>query len=93
MRRLGISRNVPILKAGFARTNRAAAMPKTDNLRETRRDLGWDDLAIILAIARAGSLTGAARVLGWTHSTVFRNITAIEEKTGVRFFDRFDHGF
>lgn len=68
-------------------------MPKTDNMQTTRRDLEWGDLAIILAIGRAGSLSGAARALGKTHSTVFRNITAIEEKTGVRFFDRFDHGY
>ena len=68
-------------------------MPKTANMQETRRDLEWGDLAIILAVGRAGSLSGAARALGKTHSTVFRNITAIEEKTGVRFFDRFDHGY
>ena len=68
-------------------------MPKTDNLQETRRELEWNDLAIILAIAREGSLAGAARVLGKTHSTVFRNINAIEERTGVRFFDRLDNGY
>ncbi|MEG4642022.1 MULTISPECIES: helix-turn-helix domain-containing protein [Paracoccus] len=32
----------------------------------------WDDLRLFLALARAGSLSGAARVLGVTHSTVFR---------------------
>ena len=85
--------NSSILKGGLARTDRAAAMPKTTNMQETRRDLEWNDLAIILAIGRAGSLSGAARALGKTHSTVFRNITAIEERTGVRFFDRFDHGY
>ena len=42
----------------------------------------WNDLAVILAICRAGSLSGAARMLGQTHSTVFRKINAIEEKTG-----------
>lgn len=42
------------------------------------------DLSLILAIGRAGSLAGAARTLGKTHNTVFRNITVIEEKTGVR---------
>ena len=58
-----------------------------------RRDLEWSDLAIILAIGRAGSLSGAARALGKTYSTIFRNISAIEEKAGVRFFDRFDNGY
>lgn len=68
-------------------------MPMTSAMQETRRDLEWNDLAIILAIGRSGSLSGAARTLGKTHSTIFRNINAIEEKTGVRFFDRFDHGY
>ena len=68
-------------------------MPQTTKWEETRRGLEWGDLAIILAIGRAGSLAGAARALGKTHSTLFRNLIAIEEKTGVRFFDRFDHGY
>ena len=58
-----------------------------------RRDYEWNDLNIILTIGRAGSLSGAARALGKTHSTIFRNIKAIEQKTGVRFFDSFDHGY
>ncbi|NKB27922.1 MAG: LysR family transcriptional regulator [Rhodobacteraceae bacterium] len=55
--------------------------------------LEWGDLAVILAIARGRGLSGAARSLGKTHSTVFRNINAIEARTGVRFFDRFSHGY
>jgi DNA-binding transcriptional LysR family regulator len=68
-------------------------MPKTSDMQTTRREIEWNDLAIILAICRAQSLSGAARLLGKTHSTVFRNINAIEEKTGVHFFDRLDHGY
>ena len=68
-------------------------MSKTSDIQETRRELEWNDLAVILAIGRAGSLSGAARSLGKTHSTVFRNIKAIEERTGVRFFDNVDHGY
>ena len=68
-------------------------MPKTTEMPETRRAIEWNDLSIILAIGRAGSLSGAARSLGKTHSTVFRNIKAIEERTGVRFFDAFDNGY
>lgn len=60
---------------------------------EATSALEWSDLQVILAICRAESLSGAARVLGQTHSTVFRRINAIEEKTGVRFFDRFRHGY
>lgn len=68
-------------------------MAKTSNMQETRRELEWNDLSLILAIGRAGSLAGAARALGKTHSTVFRNIRAIEDRTGVRFFDALDSGY
>ncbi|RYH09615.1 LysR family transcriptional regulator [Tropicimonas sp. IMCC6043] len=68
-------------------------MPRTTELQTTHRVLEWNDLAVILAIGRSGSLSGAARSLGKTHSTVFRRIKAIEEKVGVRFFDAFDSGY
>ncbi len=53
----------------------------------------WDDLRLFLAVARAGSLSGAARALGVTHSTVFRRIGAFEERLGVRLFDRLQGGY
>jgi len=53
----------------------------------------WDDLRLFLAVAREGSLSGAARVLGITHSTVFRRIGAFEERLGVRLFERLPHGY
>jgi len=56
-------------------------------------ELEWSDLNVILAICRAGSLSGAARTLGNNHSTVFRKINAIEQKTGVRFFERLQDGY
>ena len=46
----------------------------------------WDDLRFFLAVARAGTLSGAARSLGVTHSTVFRRLGAFEERLGVRLF-------
>lgn len=55
--------------------------------------LAWSDLAVVLAICREGSLSGAARQLGCTHSTVFRKINAIEEAAGVRFFERLPSGY
>ena len=55
--------------------------------------LVWDDLRLVLAIARAGTLSGAARSLGVTHSTVFRRLGAIEQQIGVRLFDRFRDGY
>jgi DNA-binding transcriptional LysR family regulator len=56
-------------------------------------ELEWNDLTVILAICRAGSLSGAARMLGQNHSTIFRKINAIEDKTGVRFFERLPDGY
>ncbi|GAB1361346.1 LysR family transcriptional regulator [Rhodobacter sp.] len=53
----------------------------------------WDDLRLFLAVARAGSLSGAARILGVTHSTVFRRIGAFEARLGVRLFDRLPGGY
>jgi DNA-binding transcriptional LysR family regulator len=79
-------------KVGIAVTD-SPRVSKRSNALQTRRELEWSELAVILAIGRAGSLSGAARALGKTHSTVFRNIRAIEEKTGVRFFDSVDHGY
>lgn len=53
----------------------------------------WDDLRLFLAVARAGSLSGAAREVGVNHSTVFRRIGAFEDSLGVRLFDRLPSGY
>jgi len=53
----------------------------------------WNDLHLVLAVCREGTLSGAARVLDVNHSTVFRRIGAIEEKLGVRLFERFATGY
>lgn len=52
----------------------------------------WDDLKYILAIHRHGSLSAAARHLHVNHATVSRRITALEDKMGVRLFDRLPDG-
>lgn len=52
------------------------------------KGLEWNDLRILLAIGREGSLAAAARELNHDHSTVFRKLNAIETRTGVRFFER-----
>jgi DNA-binding transcriptional LysR family regulator len=53
----------------------------------------WDDLRLFLAVARSGTLSGAARVLGVNHSTVFRRIGAFEAALGVRLFERQPNGY
>lgn len=56
-------------------------------------DENWDDHRTFLAVARAGSLAGAGRVLGVDHSTVFRRLRAFEARIGVRLFDRLPSGY
>jgi DNA-binding transcriptional LysR family regulator len=53
----------------------------------------WGDLNVILAIGRAGSLAGAARTLELNHSTVFRRLNDIEQRLGVRLFERLPQGY
>lgn len=55
--------------------------------------MDWDDLRLVLAIARAHSLSGAARSLAINHATVFRRLAAIESRLGVRLFDRHKGGY
>lgn len=55
--------------------------------------MNWDDLRIVLAVGRAGTLAGAARSLQVDATTVGRRITAIEDAVGARLFDRLSSGF
>lgn len=57
------------------------------------RQLLWDDLRLILAIAANGSLSGAGRRLGLSHATVFRRLGDIEGRLGVKLFDRARTGY
>ncbi len=55
--------------------------------------MNWDDLKVLLAISRAGSLTGAAHVLGIDQSTASRRISALEADLGALMFVRSKTGF
>lgn len=48
----------------------------------------WNDHRVVLAIARAGGLKSAAKMLGVDHSTVFRRLTALEDRIGQPLFER-----
>lgn len=48
----------------------------------------WDHLRVVGAIARAGTLIGAAGELGLDHTTIARQLTRLEEELGERLFDR-----
>ena len=53
----------------------------------------WDDIRYFLAVARAGTLAGAATALGVNHSTVFRRVNALEARMGARLFERRRDGY
>ncbi|MDX5151215.1 MAG: LysR family transcriptional regulator [Acidiferrobacterales bacterium] len=55
--------------------------------------MNWDDLRIFLAVARIGSLSGAARNLGVQHSTVSRRLQHLETSLGVRLLDKKRTGY
>ncbi|HHJ15716.1 MAG TPA: LysR family transcriptional regulator [Gammaproteobacteria bacterium] len=57
------------------------------------QSIAWDDFRTVLAVCREGTLSGAARLLEVNHSTVFRRINALEEKLGVRLFERLPEGY
>lgn len=53
----------------------------------------WDDLRFFLAVAREGTVSGAAKRLAVNYSTVIRRITHFEEKAGHALFERTPHGY
>lgn len=53
----------------------------------------WGDLKHFLAVARTGSLTGAAAQLRTSISTVGRRLDALERTLAVRLFDRKSSGY
>lgn len=57
------------------------------------QNLEWADMPFLLSVCEAGSLAGAARIMGVNHSTVFRRIEAVEARLGVRLFERLARGY
>jgi DNA-binding transcriptional LysR family regulator len=66
---------------------------RKSSLQKRTGSLAWDDLRCVLAVARTGSLSGAARELGIRHSTIFRRLNAIERRVGVKLFERTRGGY
>ena len=53
----------------------------------------WDDLRIFLAVAREGSISGAAKRLAVQHSTVSRHLRALEESLATPLLERKTSGY
>ena len=54
--------------------------------------MDWSDMRVFLAIARSGSLGGAAKQLGVSHPTVGRRLQVLEQGSGQPFFLRTAQG-
>lgn len=55
--------------------------------------LDWDDLRVFLELARAGSLSAAARSLRLSHATVGRRLAALEATLGRSLMERRPDGY
>lgn len=53
----------------------------------------WDEVRTAYQVARIGTVSGAAEVLGVHHATVIRHIDAIEARLGVKLFQRHARGY
>ena len=52
-----------------------------------------DDLRLLVALAEAGSLAGAARAIRVNHASAWRRLGALEGRLGVRLFERGRDGY
>ena len=57
------------------------------------KDLDWNNLRVVLAISRTGSLTGAAKHIQLDQTTAGRRLTALENSLGTALFRRARSGF
>lgn len=57
------------------------------------QDCDWDDLRFFLAFGDKGSIAGAAKHLGTSHSTVLRRLASLEKKMGTRLLERLPAGY
>ena len=53
----------------------------------------WDEIRTAFQVARLGTVSGAAEVLGVHHATVIRHIDALEQRLGVKLFQRHARGY
>lgn len=54
--------------------------------------MNWDDVRIVLAVARTGQILAASRRLGLNHATLSRRLTALENALETRLFVRRTNG-
>ncbi len=55
--------------------------------------MNWDNVRYFLAVARAGSVTAAAREMGVKHSTILRRLDTLEQEVDTKLFSRLSSGY
>ncbi len=55
--------------------------------------MSWDEIRTAFQVARLGTVSAAAEVLGVHHATVIRHVDALESRLGVRLFQRHARGY
>jgi DNA-binding transcriptional LysR family regulator len=53
----------------------------------------WDEIRTAFQVARMGTVSGAADVMGVHHATVIRHIDALEKRLGAKLFQRHARGY
>ena len=53
----------------------------------------WDEVRTAYQVARLGTVSGAAESLGVHHATVIRHIDSLEQRLGVKLFQRHARGY
>ncbi|RPE67207.1 DNA-binding transcriptional LysR family regulator [Pacificibacter maritimus] len=53
----------------------------------------WDEVRTAFQVAKMGTVSGAAQILGVHHATVIRHIDSLEQTLGVKLFQRHARGY
>jgi DNA-binding transcriptional LysR family regulator len=60
---------------------------------QIRTDPDWEDVRVFIALARHGSLSGAARALSVNHATVARRMSSLQRALGETLVERRPNGY
>jgi DNA-binding transcriptional LysR family regulator len=60
---------------------------------QIRTGTDWEDIRVFIALARHGSLSGAARALSVNHATVARRMASLERTLGEKLVERRPNGY
>jgi len=60
---------------------------------QIRTDADWEDIRVFIALARHGSLSGAARALSVNHATVARRMSSLQQTLGETLVQRRPNGY